>query len=258
MDLGLADQIALVTGASGAIGAAIARALAAEGTRVALGCHSGRDAAEQVLADIERAGGAGLIVRHDLNDPASIDAAVDTIIRRWGGLDVLVASAWVQPAWPAPRDGGVEPSPPEVWQEQLRTNTEGTARCIHAVLPVMKARGGGRIVLVSSGAAEDGAPGLEAYAAAKAALHGLNRSLAHGLGRAGILTNVVMPGFIATGRHRQIMPAAVVEHLASLSPTGRLATEDEVARAVVFLAAPANRSVTGATIRVGSGLYGGL
>ena len=145
-----------------------------------------------------------------------------------------------------------------MWQEQLRTNTEGTARCIQAVLPVMEARGGGRIVLISSGAAEDGAPGLEAYAAAKAALHGLNRSLARGFGRAGILTNVVMPGFIATARHRQVVPAAVIEHLASLAPTGQLATEDEVARVVVFLAAPANRSVTGATIRVGSGLYGGL
>jgi len=258
MDLGLADRVAFVTGASGGIGAAIARALAAEGARVALGYHSGEEAVERVLADIERSGGAGLIVRHDLNDPASIDAAVDTIIRSWGGLDVLAASAWVQPAWPAPRGGGVKPSPPEVWQEQLRTNTEGTARCIQAVLPAMEARGGGRIVLISSGAAEDGAPGLEAYAAAKAALHGLNRSLARGFGRAGILTNVVMPGFIATARHRQVVPAAAIEHLASLAPTGRLATEDEVARVVVFLAAPANRSVTGATIRVGSGLYGGL
>ena len=122
----------------------------------------------------------------------------------------------------------------------------------------MEARGGGRIVLISSGAAEEGAPGLEAYAAAKAALHGLNRSLARGFGRAGILTNVVLPGFIATARHRQVVPAAVIEHLASLAPTGRLATEAEVARVVVFLAAPANRSVTGATVRVGSGLYGGL
>src|SRR5262249_35144868 len=165
MDLGLADQVAFVTGASGGIGAAIARALAAEGARVALGYHSGEGAVAQVLADIERSGGAGLIVRPDLNDPASSDAAVDTTIRRGGGLAVRAASAWVQPAWPAPRGGGVEPSPPQVWQEQLRTNTEGTARCIQAVLPVMEARGGGRVVLISSGAAEEGAPRLAAHAA---------------------------------------------------------------------------------------------
>jgi 3-oxoacyl-[acyl-carrier protein] reductase len=254
MELGLRDQVALVTGATGGIGAAIARALAAEGTRVALGYHSRKDAVERLLAEIERTGGSGLIVPHDLNDPATIDAAVATINRTWGGLDVLVACAWVQPVWPTSRSGDVELSPPEVWEEQLRTNTEGTAHCVQAALPAMKARGGGRIVLISSGAAEEGAPGVEAYAAAKAALHGLTRSLARGLGRAGILTNVVMPGFIATERHQQAVPAAVIEHLASLTPTGRLATEDEVARLVVFLAAPANGSVTGAAVRVGGGL----
>jgi NAD(P)-dependent dehydrogenase (short-subunit alcohol dehydrogenase family) len=118
----------------------------------------------------------------------------------------------------------------------------------------MKALGGGRIVMISSGAAKEGSPGVEAYAAAKAALHGLNRSLARGLGRAGILSNVVMPGFIATESQRRAVAAAVIEHLASVTLTGRLATEDEVALIVVFLAAPINRSVTGAAVRVGGGL----
>jgi 3-oxoacyl-[acyl-carrier protein] reductase len=132
-------------------------------------------------------------------------------------------------------------------------NVEGTAHSIDAVLPCMKAGGWGRIVLISSGAAEEGQAGLEAYAAAKAALHGLARSLASGLGRAGILTNVVMPGFIATERIRRLVPATVPEQWAAHTPTGRLATEDEVASVVAFLASAVNGSVNGASVKVSGG-----
>ena len=253
MDLGLTEKVALVTGASGGIGAAIARALAAEGARVALGYHAAQDAADRLAAEIGQAGGAALPVRHDLADPLSIRAVVDTIIRTWGGLDVLVASAWVSPGWAAP-DAPAEATPAVVWQEQLRANVEGTAYTIQAALPSMRARRWGRIVLLSSGAAEDGSPGLEAYGAAKAALLGLARSLARSAGGAGILTNVVMPGLIATQRHRQTIPAAALEQIAAATPIKRLATEAEVARVVVFLASEANGSVTGTAIRVSGGL----
>jgi 3-oxoacyl-[acyl-carrier protein] reductase len=116
----------------------------------------------------------------------------------------------------------------------------------------MRAAGWGRIVLLSSGAA-DGAPGLEQYAAAKAALHGLARSLARSAGKAGVLTNVVMPGLIPTERHRQSIPQPVLDQIAAANPTGHLATEDDVARVVTFLASAANNSVTGAEIHVGQG-----
>ncbi|HKF15647.1 MAG TPA: SDR family NAD(P)-dependent oxidoreductase [Candidatus Dormibacteraeota bacterium] len=252
MDLGLQGRVALTTGASGGIGAAIARALAAEGARVAAGYHSRRDAAERLAADCERAGGSALVVPHDLRNPDSIRAAVDTIVRTWGRLDILVTSAWVHPEWPD-RPGG-DPSSPEMWQEQLGVNAEGTACTVQAVLPHMKAGGWGRIVLISSGAAEDGQPGLEAYAAGKAALHGFARSLARGLGGDGILVNVVMPGFIPTERIRRLVPVAVLEQWASMTPIGRLATEEEVARVVVFMASAANGSTTGAAVRVSGGL----
>lgn len=125
---------------------------------------------------------------------------------------------------------------------------------MRSVLPAMKRGGWGRIVLISSGAAEDGQPGLEAYAAAKAALHGLNRSLALGLGRAGILSNVVMPGFVETERNRQWVPRFAFEQPASATPTGRLATTEDIASAVTFLAWDANRSITGEAVRVTGGL----
>jgi 3-oxoacyl-[acyl-carrier protein] reductase len=252
MDLGLVDKIALVTGGSGGIGAAVARCLAREGARVAIGYHGGREAADRLASDIERSRGTALVVQHDLREPDSIRAAVHAVAEAWGGPEVLVTCAWVHPGWPA-QQPPVDPSPPDVWQQQLRGNVEGTARSVDAVLPHMKERGWGRIVLLSSGAAEDGQPGLEAYAGAKAALHGFARSLAQGLGPLNILTNVVMPGFIATERNRRVVPPGVLEHWASLTPTRRLATEDEVARVATFLASPANGSVTGAAIRVSGG-----
>jgi NAD(P)-dependent dehydrogenase (short-subunit alcohol dehydrogenase family) len=254
MDMGLSQRVALVTGASSGIGAAIAGALAAEGAQVAIGYHSGRDAAEQLAGRIEQQGGSALLVQHDLWDPASLRAAVDVVTRTLGSLDVLVTCAWVSPGW-APPTAEAEATPAEAWQQQLRANVEGTAYTVQAALPHMRARGWGRIVLISSGAAEDGSAGLEHYGTAKAALHGLSRSLARSAGPAGILTNVVMPGLIATQRHRQTIPAAVLDGVAAQTPTRRLATEDDVARVVVFLASAANCSVTGAELRVGGGMH---
>lgn len=247
MDLGLGHRVALVTGASGGIGAAIARVLAAEGARVALGCHTGQDKAEQLAGQI----GTAMVVPHDLADPATIRAAADTVTQNWGRLDILVTSAWAAPGWAQP-DNPAEATPTRAWQDQMRVNVEGTAFTVQAALPHMRAAGWGRIVLLSSGAA-DGAPGLEQYAAAKAALHGLARSLARSAGKAGILTNIVMPGLIPTERNRQFIPQQVLDQIAAANPTGHLATEDDVAQVVAFLASAANNSVTGAEIHVGQG-----
>lgn len=151
-----------------------------------------------------------------------------------------------------PPDNPAEATPARAWQDQMRLNAEGTAYTVQAALPHMRAAGWGRIVLLSSGAA-DGAPGLEHYAAAKTALHGLARSLARSAGTAGVLTNVVMPGLIPTERHRRTIPQRALDQIAAANPTGRLATEDDVARLVAFLASAANNSITGAEIHVGQG-----
>jgi NAD(P)-dependent dehydrogenase (short-subunit alcohol dehydrogenase family) len=252
MDLGLGGKVALVTGGSGCVGTAVSRRLAAEGARVAIGYHDGREPAERVAAEIREAGGEALAVEHDLGDAASIQAGVRAVAEAWGGPEVLVTCAWVHPRWRAP-DGPVEPSPAADWEGQLRLNVEGTSHCVAAAVPAMRAQGWGRIVLVSSGAAEDGQAAMEAYAGAKAALHGFARSLAQTLGREQVLTNVVVPGFLDTERNRRTVPAPVLDLWASQTPTGRLATADEVARVAVFLASPANGSVNGATVRVSGG-----
>lgn len=251
MDLGLAGKVALVTGGSGSVGSAVCRCLGSEGARVAIAYHSGRKEAEQLAAEVCEGPGQALLLHHDLEDPASIRAGVQSVTERWGGPEILVACAWVQPPW-AGGPGPVDPSPPQVWQQQLRVNLEGTSHCVQAALPAMRSRGWGRIVLISSGAAEDGSAGMEAYAGAKAALHGFARSLSQSLG-AVILTNVVVPGFLMTERNRLNVPAPVLDHWASLTPTGRLATAEEVARVAVFLASPANGSVNGAAVRITGG-----
>lgn len=254
MDLGLSGRVALVTGASGGIGAAISRAFAGEGAHVALGYHAAKDRAQRLADEISQAGGQALVVHHDLADPHTIQAAVESVIGAWGRLDALVASAWVAPGW-LPPDTLAESVPAQVWQEQLRVNVEGTAASVQAVLPQMRTQHWGRIVLLSSGAA-DGAPGLEHYAAAKAALRGIGRSLAASAGPAGILTNVVMPGLVPTEKHRRTIPAPALEQWAAQTPTRRLATEDDVARVAVFLASAANASTTGTEIRVDGGRRG--
>lgn len=253
MDLGLNGKVAFVTGASGGIGQVIARHLAAEGCRVALGCNSHKEMADQVAAEIQQHGGSALVVRHQLDDPASAVEAVATVARTWGSLQVLVTSAWLSPGW-MPPDTPAEDAPLQTWQDQLRTNVEGTAFTVRAALPYLRSAGWGRIVFISSGAAEDGSPGLEAYGTAKAALYGLARSLARSTGPAGIIANLVLPGLIPTPLHRQTIPSSVLEEIAASTPTRQLATEDDVARVVAFLASAANRSVTGAAIRVSGGL----
>jgi 3-oxoacyl-[acyl-carrier protein] reductase len=254
MELGLGGRVALVTGASGGIGGAIAALFAAEGAGVALGYHADPAGVQELAGRIGAAGGEALPVPHELADPGSAAAAVGAVLDRWGRLDVLVAGAWAPAAW-LPPDTPAESVPATAWQEQLRVNVEGTGAAIRAVLPPMRAGRWGRVVLLSSGAA-DGAPGLEHYAAAKAALHGISRSLAGSAGPDGVLSNVVMPGLVATARHRHTIPAAALEQRAGRTPTRRLATEQDVAGVVVFLASAANGSVTGTEIRVDGGHRG--
>jgi NAD(P)-dependent dehydrogenase (short-subunit alcohol dehydrogenase family) len=254
MDFGLKEKVVVVTGASGAIGSAIARAFSREGARLVLGFHSGREAAQQLAEQIEQDGGEVLPVKLDLGDRTSILDGLRQASARWRGLDVLVACAWVSPGW-SPPDTPTESIPAEAWNDQMCKNVNGTAYAVQAVLPSMRASGWGRIVLISSGAAEDGSPGMEPYGSAKAALLGLNKGLARSLGPAGILTNVVLPGFVPTPRHRRSMPAQVIAGLAAATPSRRLTTEEDVARLVVFLGSAANGNITGTAARISGGMH---
>lgn len=255
MKLGLEGRVVLVTGASSGIGRATAVGFGEEGAKVALTYHSNLSGAQESAERVGAAGAEAMVVPLDLGDESSIRAAVDAIVERWGGIDVLVNSAveWGAPAppWDAPL---FEELPVEQWQRMLRTSVEGVFHIVQAVLPSMRERGWGRIVMLSSDRAELGMAGGEAYGAAKAALHGLSRSLARGLGPAGILVNVVMPGLTITERNAQVIPEQVREAVAGQSPSGRLSTPENVAAAVVFLASAANGNATGEIFRVTGGM----
>ncbi|MFE6104331.1 SDR family NAD(P)-dependent oxidoreductase [Streptomyces laurentii] len=252
MDTALRDRTVLVTGGSSGIGAATARAFAREGARVALTYHRNEKKAVHVVAGIEAAGGRALAVRLDLTAPSTVGEAVAAVAARWGAVDVLVANA-VHWGGDAPPDPGIrfEDVPLAEWETMIGANLIGAAAQVRAVLPGMRARGWGRIVLISSGVAEEGVPGPGPYGTAKAGLHGMARALAWDAGRDGILVNVVAPGFTLTDS-RPDLPEQVVARLAAGTPTRRLSEADDVARLVVHLGSAANGNLTGELVRDGS------
>src|SRR4029453_6785600 len=239
MDTGLSDRVVLVTGASSGIGAAIAAAFGAEGARVAVTYHSNLTGAHATAARVQPAGGRARVVGLDLEAPAWIGAAVGRVLEHWGQLDVLVANAVY---WGADRPDPTirfEDVPLAQWQAMVNANVVGNAAVIGAVLPTMRARRWGRIVLVSSGAPEEGLPGPAPYATAKPRPQRLRRSLAWDAGRDGVLVNVVAAGFTLTDRRWQ-PPTDLLATLAARTPSRRLSTPGDVARLIVFLGPAGN------------------
>ena len=251
MDYGITGKVALVTGGSRGIGRSTARLFAREGAHVCITYHRQDDAAHAVVDELISAGTAACANRLDLRDDDSIQSTVDTIIARWGRIDILVNNAvhWIAPG-PAPL---FENHPPNEWRALIRANVEGPYRLTQAVLPFMKQNGWGRIVNVSSTAAADGVGGLAWYSASKAALHGLTFELSNELGPSGILVNAVMPG--AT------LSESVVESIAPIKLTleaqrlaiRRVPVPDEVASLIAYLCSAANTAVTGEVIRASGG-----
>ncbi|MDW4901401.1 SDR family oxidoreductase [Streptomyces californicus] len=257
MKTGLTDKVVLVTGASRGIGRATALAYAAEGARVAITYHSDEAGAKETAERVAAAGGTPHVVRYDLGDEDSVRSAVASVGAEWGGVDVLVAGA-VEWGEAIPRPGRKMPAfeevPPAQWQRVLRTSVDGVFHTVQAVLPLMRDREWGRIVVLGAGLAETGLPGAAAYGAAKAALHGLVRSLAREVGPAGILVNEVVPGQTLTENVLAHASPAFLENKAASLPSGRMNTPEDVARAIVFLGSAANGNIHGEALRVTGGL----
>lgn len=235
----LHGKVAVVTGAGRGIGRSLAGALAREGCRVAIGDVDAASAA----AAAEEFGNGAIGLPLDVTDRPAFTAFLDTVEDRLGPIDVLVNNAV---AWPA-RAPGVrfEDVDLAAVRASVAANLVGQFALSQAVVGGMRRAGWGRIVHVSTGLVEDGFPGSAPYTTPKAGLHGLARTMSRELAGAGILTNVVMAGFVPDAA----LPEAVREQGRRSAATGRLTTADEVARVIVFLCSEANGNVTGEAIR---------
>jgi 3-oxoacyl-[acyl-carrier protein] reductase len=249
MDLGLAGRTALVTGGRRGIGAAVVRALAAEGMKVAILDRVGGEELEAVLRHVENGGGQALGLEGDAADFGTAEDAVARVVGEWGGLDVLVCSAGVT------RDRVSWKMTAEEWDEVLRVNLTGTFACARAAGAAMRGRGeGGRIVAVSSINGLRGKFGQTNYAASKAGVHGLVKALARELGPAGVTVNAVAPGLVKTPMTEDL-PQEVISRSLDETVTGRLTDPEDVANAVVFLASRLAGQVTGEILTVDGGQY---
>jgi 3-oxoacyl-[acyl-carrier protein] reductase len=240
----LTGMTALVTGASGGIGSAIARALAGQGARLAL---SGSNA-EKLTAFRAELGGDHVAVPANLADPAAVDALVPAAVEALGGkLDILVNNAGVT------RDNLVMRMKDEEWEQVIRVNLEAAFRLARAAArPMMKARFG-RIVSITSVVGATGNPGQANYAASKAGLVGMSKALAQELASRGITVNCVAPGFIRSAM-TDVLPEAQKQALTARIPAGDLGSGDDIGAAVVYLASREAGYVTGQTLHVNGGM----
>jgi len=239
----------LVTGASRGIGAAIARAFARGGDRVAV--HYGRNGAraEEVAAGLE--GSGHVVVGAELMDPDAVRTMVDAAAEGLGGIDVVVNNAGV--FTPHPISETTYEEWQAGWRETLGVNLVGAANVTWCAVRHMER--GGRIVNVASRGAFRGEPGQPAYGASKAGIIAFGQSLARDLGPKGIVVTAVAPGFTETDMAREELMGARGEARRAESPLGRVATADEVAAAVVFLASPQAEMASGAVLDVNGASY---
>jgi len=245
----LTDQVALVTGGSRGIGRAVVQKLAAEGAKVAFVYRGNQAAAEELEKIVAAAGGVAKAFQADVSDPTAARRVVDAVLADWGRIDILVNNAGVI------RDGLFIRMEPESWKTVIDTNLNGTFYFCRAVADQMALKQrSGRIINVSSVAAEHVNAGQTNYAASKGAVNSFTRALAVELGSRSVTVNAVAPGFIETDMSEAVRGKAGDFIAKKLVPLRRLGKPEDVAGVVAFLAGPAAAYVTGQVLTVDGGL----
>ncbi|GMQ82186.1 MAG: 3-oxoacyl-[acyl-carrier-protein] reductase [Rhodothermia bacterium] len=247
MDLSLKGKNVLITGGSRGIGKSLVEAFAAEGARVAFTYRSSTEQANALVESLQKQGAEVMCIQGDAADATVAEASVNKVLSEWETLDILVNNAGIT------RDNLMLRSTEEDWDAVLDTNLKSVYTYCKAVYrPMMKQRSG-RIINMSSVVGVMGNPGQTNYAASKAGIIGLSKSLAKELGRRGITVNVVAPGFVSTEMTEAVSEAARVAMLASI-PLGKPAMPEDVANAVLFLASDHAAYITGHVLHVDGGL----
>ncbi|MEE8416097.1 MAG: SDR family oxidoreductase [Desulfobacterales bacterium] len=249
MELGLKDKVALISGAGRGIGAASAKALAYHGATVVINYIQRKDKAEEVLSEIENAGGRGMVFQADVRDRSAVDAMVDSAIKEFGKIDILVNNANIN--FP------VRPFIELKW-EQIEAKIMGEMKalynCSQAVLKGMTEQKSGKLVFVSSSLSRFPGFGFSAHAAAKSAMDSMAKVMAMELGPFGINVNVVGPGLTLTDATAG-QPKEMHEQMAAITPLRRLGMPDDIAGAVVFLASSLSNYLSGEYIPVTGGNF---
>ena len=243
----LTGKVAVVTGASRGIGAAVARRLAADGAKVVVNYSRSAAAAERVVADVRAAGGEAVAVQADVSDRAQVARLFAEARSAFGRVDILVNNAGVLDA--APLDGITDAH----IEAQFATNLRGT---VYAAQEAARAfdGAGGRIINFSTVATDDAPAGLGIYAASKASVEALTASLARELGPRGVTVNVVRPGPVETDMLGALADDAFRAHAVSRTPLGRLGRPEDVAAAVAFFASDDAGFITGQSLAVSGGV----
>ena len=242
-------KVALVTGASRGIGRAVAVTLARGGASVALN-YAGNEAAAAEALDLVLKAGAprAKLYRFDVADPAACSAAVEAVIEEWGALNILVNNAGIS------KDQTIALFKDEDWNRHIGVNLTGTFNLVRAVARPMMKQKGGAIVNLTSVVGEMGNRGQAAYAASKAGIIGLTKSVARDLASRGVRVNAVAPGYVDTDM-TGALPEAARAKLQEMIPLARIGTAQDVADAVAFLASDQASYVTGEVLRVNGGMY---
>ena len=244
----LRGRVALVTGGSRGIGKAISLALASEGADVVIDHIEQKEEANEVVDEIRRMGRHALAFQTDVRDFDKVTNMVEQIIEEFGKIDILVNNAGIV------RDKTLRNMKKEEWDIVIDTDLNGVFNCIKAAITHMEERKNGKIVNISSVIGEIGNFGQANYAAAKAGVIGLTKSVAKEVARKGITVNAVAPGFTETGMLETI-PESVKEQILKQIPMGRFATPEDIAKVVVFLVSDDANYITGQVINVNGGYY---
>jgi NAD(P)-dependent dehydrogenase (short-subunit alcohol dehydrogenase family) len=244
--MSLTGKIALVTGAAQGIGRDIALALATDGADVAI-CDVNLDAAQKTAADIEAKGRKSLALKANVAASAEVTAMIDQIVEKFGRIDILVNNAGIMgPYFP------VMEYPEEIWDRLIAVHLKGTFLCCKGVLPVMKAQGSGRVVNMASVAGKEGNANMSPYAAAKAGIIGLTKTLGKEMAPYNVRVNCVSPALIETDMVKGMAPEQRAL-LTSKIPLGRLGKPEEVAAVVKFLVSDEASFVTGQCYDISGG-----